>query len=307
MGCGSAFAFVSVLVITSDLFKSKYFATMVGVTQMLAALGAMSGQMPIGLLLSSIGWRHTMFVLSFIGVALTFASWYLVNYSKTKQPVEPVISTTIRANLKLIMSKPQTWYVALYACLLWAPMSGFASLWGVPFLTAMDNLSQSEAAFLSSFMWLGLAIASPLLGMIATNVKNKAYPLAISALIGVASFALLLEFHFSSFVLGLLLLCAGASCAGQSLSFAVIKENNAASIKATAIAFNNMAVVISGAIFQPLIGRLISLNTSTGNISYNISDFKHGLTVILFAYVASFFIALFFIKERNFKELHTIS
>src|SRR6478752_2079582 len=32
MGSGSAFAFVSVLVVTADLFKSRYFATITGIT-----------------------------------------------------------------------------------------------------------------------------------------------------------------------------------------------------------------------------------------------------------------------------------
>src|SRR3990167_1541026 len=47
MGFGSAFAFVSVLVVTAGLFSSRHFAVMTGMTQMLAALGAMSGQLPV--------------------------------------------------------------------------------------------------------------------------------------------------------------------------------------------------------------------------------------------------------------------
>lgn len=303
MGFGSAFAFVSVLVVTADLFKSKYFAAMTGVTQMLAAFGAMAGQMPISALLSHIDWRNTLLVLSVIGVVLSGIVWKFLNYERTSvAPIKTQGRMQLKVNLKKIATHSQTWYVAFYACLLWAPMSSFASLWGVPFLMNVDHLSQNTAAFLCSLMWLGLAVASPLLGMLSTGLNNRVMPLAISALVGAIAFYLVVQGHFSPFLLGILLFLAGAACAGQALSFAVVKENNLDSEKATAIAFNNMAVVISGAIFQPLIGKLIESDKTGSVSSYNINHFKGGLFIVLFAYIIGFLVALFCIKEPSEKR-----
>ena len=68
-----------------------------------------------------------------------------------------------------------------------------------------------------------------------------------------------------------------------------------------------MAVVISGAIFQPLIGKLISFH-SVGNANhYSVHDFKYGLSIIFFAYVISFIVALFFIKETNIYSYKSLS
>jgi MFS family permease len=299
MGSGSAFAFVSVLVVTADLFPAKYFAALVGVTQMLAALGAMAGQMPVGVLLDKVGWRDTMLILSLIGLVLALVVWCLVNYTKIK-PRGTVIPSNIRDDLKKILCQPQTWYIALYSCLLWAPMSGFASLWGVPFITSVHHFNQTESALLCSFMWLGLAFASPLLGILSTAMQNRVFPLALAAFIGTVSFGLVLEFEFSKVVLGALLFLAGAACSGQALCFAVIKENNPLSIKGTAIAFNNIAVVISGAIFQPLIGKFISVSAGQ---DYNPDNFKHALSILFFCYLIAFFIAVIFIKETKGKSL----
>lgn len=297
MGSGSAFAFVSVLVVTADLFKSKYFATITGITQMLAALGAMTGQMPISLLVAHIGWRVTLFVLFFIGCLLAIAVWKLLNYEKNSTIKKISKQTITKSNLKAIVSEPQTWFIALYSCLLWAPMSSFASLWGVPFLTKVYHFEQTQAAFLCSLMWLGLALASPLLGMISTASQNRVYPLAVSALIGALSFYFVLEFNLSASAVGILLFLAGAACSGQALSFTVVKENNLASAKATAIAFNNMAVVISGALFQPIIGKLLASDEINSNELYDIHNFKNVLMIVLFSYVLSFLIAAFLIKE----------
>jgi MFS family permease len=302
MGSGSAFAFVSVLVVTADLFPSKYFAALVGVTQMLAAFGAMAGQMPIGMLLTSIGWRATMLLIAFVGIVLAVIVLVMVKYPK-KPTASKSILCTVKADLPKIMSNPQSWYIAFYSCLLWAPMSGFASLWGVPYLTSFDKLSHADAAWICSFMWLGLALASPFLGVVSTAVKNRIYPLSIAGLIGLISFGLILECEFSKMALAILLFLAGAACSGQALSFAVIKENNPDSIKATAIAFNNMAVVISGAIFQPLIGKFVVTHSANNVISYDPASFKYGLSILLLAYLMAFLIPLFLIKESKLHKL----
>jgi len=289
MGLGSAFAFVSVLVVTAELFHSKYFAIMTGVTQMLAAFGAMAGQMPMSELVMYIGWRHTLYILFLIGMVLSILVWNLLTYERKMELTYSSSLHTYINSLKKIISHRQTWYTAVYACLLWAPMSSFASLWGVPFLVTVHHLSQTNAAFLCSLMWLGLATASPLLGIFSNIIQLKVLPLAMSALIGAIAFYCVLEGNFSVIFLGLFLFLAGAACAGQALSFALVKENNSYSVKGVALAFNNMAVVISGALFQPLLGKLIDLN--------NPACFKHGLYIIFMAYLIAFFMAVFFIRE----------
>lgn len=304
MGIGSAFAFVSVLVMASRLFNSKWFPILTGITQMLAALGAMSGQLPIRLLINDFGWRDTMYILGAIGIALAFILACLLNNSEHKSSRE--VSqydnefTSIKSSLKLIVVNPQSWLIAIYACLLWAPMSGFASLWGVSFLEKFDGLSVNSAALYCSMMWLGLAVGSPLLGVFATLINKKTIPLTLSALVGIISFGFALYFHMHGATLILCLFFSGAACSGQALSFRLVKENNPQQIRGVAIAFNNMAVVISGVIFQPLIGWLLRTTDINGLVNIQFS-----LSVILIAYAASFFIALFLIRDTIEKSFET--
>jgi hypothetical protein len=223
-----------------------------------------------------------------------------MNYEKKDQRLcHFSTAPKISASLRTIITNPQTWYIAIYACLLWAPMSGFASLWGVPFLISADNLSADSAAFYCSFMWLGLALASPVLGIFSSLINNKWMPLVLSALIGIVSFGFVLGMQLSGPTLALMLFFAGAACSGQALSFAVVRDNNSDAIKGSAIAFNNMAVVISGAIMQPLIGHLISGEKIDTLKNYTLIDYKRGLIVVLIAYVVSAVVALFFIRERK--------
>jgi MFS family permease len=99
---------------------------------------------------------------------------------------------------------------------------------------------------------------------------------------------------------GVLLFLTGAACSGQALSFALVKENNLPSNNAAAIGFNNMAVVVAGAIFQPVIGKLIQLHMPEQveqRIHYSSYDFQFGLSILPLCFGLALFISLFFIRE----------
>ena len=305
MGTGSAFAFISVLVVTADLFPSKYFSILTGVTQMLAAFGAMIGQLPLSILVNAIGWRSTLFLLTIIGLLLTVSVWHFLRYKKESK-VPMINCRELIHSLQKVINKKQTWIVGAYAMLLWAPMSCFTSLWGVPYLMVVYGLKQTVAASLMASMWLGLALASPVLGWFSTVAKSRTLPLWLSAFIGSISFAIILIYPATNIpFIAILLFIAGAACSGQALSFTSIKENNDSSNKGTAIAFNNMAVVVSGAILQPLIGKIlqvlhpvaVSNLVSEQTTVYATMPFKQSMLVVLFCYLIGAIIAFFFIKE----------
>ncbi len=295
MGFGSAFAFVSVLVVTADLFSSKHFATLTGVTQMLASFGAMSGQLPVHVLVNYLGWRHTLFCFAFIGFLIALLVYCFLRYEK--KLILVLNSKSSGSHFKAIVASRQTWAIAAYACLLWAPMSAFTSLWGVPFLINVDHFSAGTAAFICSLMWVGLAVASPLLGIISTRYQQRKIFLVLSAGIGAVVFAMVLFWQMNAVMVAILLLLAGAACSGQALSFTVVKENNAVPVVGTALALNNMAVVISGALFQPFIGGMLHYMAGHGSLTYRIA-----LSGVFAAYLLGCGVAYLFINEP--KQLH---
>lgn len=292
MGSGSAFAFVSVLVVIADVFPSRLFATMTGVTQMLAALGAIAGQLPVHVLVSYLGWRSTMYLFAFTGTIIAILVFYFLRYNKTFEKNTRLNQARLCEKLIIVIKKRQTWYVSVYACALWAPMSAFSSLWGVPFLSKVNHLSENQASFICSLMWVGLAIASPLVCYLSTRFNCRRLFLAYLSAFGLIVFTIVLFFHVSNIECAILLFLVGATCSGQALSFTVVKELSPNYLVATAIAFNNMAVVLSGAIFQPLIGWLLSRHGSD-----SIMNYRHAFTVILIAYLGGYLVSLFLIEE----------
>ena len=312
MGFGSAFAFIAVLVVISDLFPERYFAFMAGVTQLIAALGALLGEVPIVRGVALFGWRKTMAVIALGGILLAVIVFVFVRYRKhhSSSALEP---GQIFRSLRQICNNKQTWFLGIYACLLWAPMATFASLWGVPFIKKIVNIPQDQAASLVSMMWIGIAIGSPLLGWFSDKIALRKIPLILIALLGTLSMALVI---FAADLVDLIVLrgclfLSGFACAGQVLSFAVVKENNRYRNHAAAIGFNNMGVVLAGFLFQPLAGKFIENHRSISLLRdnfdhYTAYDYQAGLILMPLCYLLGCLIALFFIRETHCQRMDTL-
>jgi MFS family permease len=93
----------------------------------------------------------------------------------------------------------------------------------------------------------------------------------------------------------------GLAAAGQSLAFAVVQDRNNPATVGTAIGINNMFVVISGAIFQPIASVLLSSvwngQKFQGAPVFTIQNYQVALAVLPVIFVLGWFIVRFWIKE----------
>jgi len=294
MGFGSAFAFLSVLTVAARYFNPKYFAMLAGIAQLLAALGAIGGELPIAWLNGHLGWRYSFILFLIIALLLIFC----ILMAFRDIPVEckiPPQSEKVHSSLKEILKSGQTWLVGCYALLNWAPMTAFASLWGVPFLMAKYHLSLNMAATLCSLLWVGVGLSSPVMGVLSDVIKSRKLVLIGTALCGALAFLGLLYLKDLSLVsVGILLFFGGMGSSGQIVSFAVIKDRTLPHRTSAAIGFNNMAEVASGIIMQPLIGKLIVLS---GFAATSLAAYHASLWILPACQGLCVLLALFFIRE----------
>jgi len=163
MGIGSAFAFVGVLVVAARWFPGRYFAFLVGVAQLLAAVGALSGELPLAALLETFSWRVVVMILGGVGMVLTILCLVVVRDNPEKNRHIPY-SHHLMSELKEIVKSAQTWWIALYAFCGWGPVAVFAALWGMPYLRVRYDIPVTKAALAMAMVWVGLGITSPILG-----------------------------------------------------------------------------------------------------------------------------------------------
>ena len=296
MGFSSAFAFISVLTTAARYFHPRYFAMLVGIAQLLAALGAIGGAVPIAWLNANFGWRY-----SFIGF-MVFGLLLIAAIAVAFQGVEmrckmPPKRERVHMSLSSILSNPQTWIIGIYAFCNWAPITAFASLWGVPFLMSKYGLSLSTAASYISLIWLGVGCSSPFIGALSDYLKQRKLLLILSPLLGGIGLFLVVYTVLSPWLLCLMLFIAGLGSSGQVLSFAVVNDYTDTERRSAAIGFNNMAVVASGVLVQPLIGKLIEAHAPLATGTYPLASFTSSLWLLPVFDAVCVFFALFLLQE----------
>ena len=306
IGIGSAFSFIGVLVLVSRWFPPKQFALLAGVAQLMSSVGAMFGEMPLAKLIEIVGWRNASFILSFIGLILAMCIWLVIrDYpDHMEHPTHRRLWREEWQRLHAVCSRSYTWITGAYACTIWTPIAVFAALWGVPYLQQKFGISVLTASGMCSMIWLGIGVGSPLLGWVSDHIRSRRISLAISALFGLVSTVFLLYVpDVSAGSMYLVLFFLGIGAGGQTVSFAVVKDNNPPELVGTASGFNNLSVLIGAAVFQPLVGVFLHSFGEWQQIDgvqiYSIASYNNALIILPLCYGISLFLTLFVLKESH--------
>jgi MFS family permease len=309
MGFGGAFSFVGTLVLASRWLPMRYFPVIVGGLLSIGSLAAIAGQVPMSIAVEAFGWRNCFKFLFFLGVVLAICYWLFIrDWPSDAEPLDNLSKNkhNIFSILIEVFTKPQTYFMAIYSFAIWSPITVFAALWGIPFVSAVYQVSIPVASTVAMMIWIGIAVGSPLFGEWSERIGKRCFPLSISALVGLIAALMILYVPMSIGWMYFMMFIFGMGAAGQSLIFAVVQDNSNSKIAGTAMGFNNLAVVAGGAICQPLAGYLLRLNwngtVQSGIPVYNAFAFKQAMVILPVCYAAALVMSLVFIKETFCKN-----
>lgn len=314
MGIGSAFSFSGALMLIARWFPPQYFAVLSGIVQLMSSIGAIAGQVPLAISIHHWGWRHSMWGLTIIGAILAAAIWFVVHdFPASHQQQADVIHHPQQKpkGLRQILRSKETRWIAGYSFLIWAPVTTFAGLWGVPFLVAAYQLSTASASIACAFIWLGIGIGSPLSGWLSETLQNRTIVLTGCSLLGLVSALLVIYVNLPLAALYVFLFLLGIAGGGQSLAFCVVKDISHPNSIGTSIGINNMATVAGGALLQPFIGWLLwmswrgAMNGSTP--LYGITEYHLGLAIIPACYLLASLVSAFRIAETHCQARYLVS
>lgn len=310
VGFGSSFAFVGGLKLVSLWLPAERFASASGVMVALGSLGAMAGDVLLTSLVSTTGWRATNMMTAACGVVLTIVLFILLR-NGSEQSAKNNTSTNVNFSdifkgLWEAFKTPQFWKAGFVGCLLYMPTSAFAELWAIPYLKEARGLSDHDAASVVSLIFLGWVIGGPVFGFLSDRFKNRLVPMFIGSTLGLIVFAYMLYApHHSLNMLRALFILLGFGVSSKIVIFAVARESTSSVIGGTVIACTNMMVMVSGVIFQPLIGVLLDMNWTgalleNGVRLYSASNFMFALSVLPVGTVVAL-ITICFMKETHGK------
>ena len=259
MGIGSSFAVVSSLKLANLWFPAKRFALLTGLMVTFGMLGAIGGQTVLAPLVDSLGWRHSMMLLSLIGLLLAGLICGLVRNGEKFTALQLSHQTnSYWLGLKNILLTRQAWLMALYGGLMFAPTVAFGELWGVPYLISLFGVTRHVAAQVLSLIFVGWAIGSPVFGIL-TGYFNKNLLFMWLAPLGclVTMAWILFVDHHSITPVALLLFFFGFFSSAFLAVFSLLKETTPERSVGTAMGFLNTLNELGPALLLPLFGWLL--------------------------------------------------
>jgi len=305
IGIGGAFSAVGTMKLITLWFPPQRFAWVSGLMMTVGMLGAVGGETPLAYSVSLLGWRTTMALGAVVGALLALLLWFLVRDHREQEIIEheeiPEIKSGFLFYLTELMKKPSSWLISLYSGLAFAPISSFGGLWGVPFLMEEYHLTRPSAAGLTSLIFIGFAMGSPLAGWWSDKIRRRKPVMVVGTVLGMAMLLLVLYSPTkSTLLLGILLWGFGYFTSFFFVSFAYMREINNPRSSGMSIGFINMFNAACGALSEPLIGKLLDMRWDHHMLHgvrwFSIENYQHALTALPIGMLLAL-ILLLFIKE----------
>ena len=305
-GIGASCAFIGCAKLASMWFPPHKMPVVLGMTVFLGALGGSAAGAGVAVIVEHIGWRAMLYGMSIIGFVLSAIIFIVVRdrivpQSSSKSSAKNK-SVGLLAGLKQAIHTPQIVLAALFVSCMYLPLSIFGDAWGNTFLMKVYGLSHVDAASANSALYLGFCLGSPLFGWLATQYQNIPVILKSCCAILIALIYPLLWMpqivtgHVTIFTF-----LIGFVIAGQTLIFTLAVANGTHAISGSVAGFVNMLSMISGALFQYLIGVYLDW-TWAGTIVDDVREYDiHHMQIAVSCILVGMMIALtlgLFLKNK---------
>jgi predicted MFS family arabinose efflux permease len=305
IGVGSGFAAICSMKLATLLFPPKQFPFLLGLMITFGMTGSIMGGGPLAVVVESVGWRNALYGLIALGIILALLVIWLVQEKKhvAAEVKRPEKNHHVLHGLMQVISYKQSWTIAGYGGLMFAPTSIFGGLWGVPFLMQAYDLDKPAVASLVSLLFLGWVIGGPLTGLIVGNFKKKRPTLLIGSLGALTCMSCILYIPaLPLFLLSAAIFLFGLFSSCFLPTFTIMKEIHDDAYSGAALGFMNTANMLSGMVGLPLVGFLLNYlwdgSMLDGVQHYTTSNYIYSLSLLPLMMLVSIGL-LGFIKEEK--------
>jgi sugar phosphate permease len=260
VGAGAACGFIGTLKISTLWFPIEKLGRAIGLTMLLGTLGATFGGAPLGLMVENLGWRYAFTIVAVVGFSLAFTIYLIVRDrpAETNTKILPTNTKSVLSGLFQVITTKQIWLLAIFGCFMYVPLAVVADLWGTHFVVELYHIDCKIAASMITTIYIGVAVGSPLTVMLSDYTKNRKLAMYLAAIGSLIFYSIIIyvrdipiEWMYVFMFLG------GFAFTGQNLAFAAVAESMPLSSSGVAVGFLNMIVMLSGVIFEPLVGALL--------------------------------------------------
>ncbi len=297
-GIGGACCFVSTMRLASQWFSPKKLALATGLIVTSGMVGGLFAQLPMSSIINYFGhWQAAYQFIMSVEIILAILVFVLVRNNRQQWLSKNSNVRGFLNNITAALKHPATWLAGLYTSLLNLPITLLGAIWGQLYLTQVFKLSQISAATITSFLFFGVMIGSPLYGYISDHIRSRRKPMVVGALSSLIIILMIMLNHHSSIIL----LCSlffslGLLSSSQVLGYTIVSESSSTNINSTSMGIASVLVMCGGTFLQPYFGWILKPTTHSALhplVTYSSQSFFYALLIFPIAFALSLIIIKF--------------
>ena len=264
IGVGMACVLMGAMKVFILRFPPEKFATLAGLLVSVGTFGSIAAASPLAYLASTIGWRTTFILSGGITTLLAFlAFWVLGGEKRGNEDLLPSSSDQgigVFESMRLILSSLTFWQLGAVAFFRYGTIVGLQGLWLGPYLMDIKGYSPVRTGNVLILMAVGSILGGPIAGRLSdrTFASSKGvtlwglslYALSLLPLIGVMKIQ-------SPFWYSLIFFFIGFFNSFGIVIYSHAKELFPVTISGTVMTFVNFFSMGGGAVFMPVLGKII--------------------------------------------------
>jgi MFS family permease len=272
---GSSCAFLGALKTAATWLPMSWFPVAVGLTNTLGVAGGILGQAYLNHLITHQGWRGALSEIVYAGCVLSVALWLFlrgparvssaVAFETGSQATPRCQPYGLGKSLRSCLLNPKAWAIALYAgIMVGVVVNAFSELYDVVFLEKAFGVTSQSAAWISSMVFLGIAVGGPLHGVLAGYFGRSRWIqwACVATLVCFVMVIVVMGVGRTFPIQGLFVLyfLVGFFVSSMLLSFPMMSDLFSAEHQAMGFGFLNMLIAFSGFVFQSGLGWMLHVS-----------------------------------------------
>lgn len=309
--------FIPTLKVVSQWFRAREFALMSGILQAAGGLGILGATWILGLLATRFVWRVPFHFIAACTALIVAAVWLWVRDRPTDMgwpSVAQIEGRTEEANpvqgkiglwqgVRRVVSEGMFWPVAVWFFFDCGIFFAFGGLWAGPYLMHTYSLSKGQAGAILSMTAWAMIFGSPLLGVLSEKLlksRKKTFILCTSLLVVLLLFLNIFPAGLPLAVLYLwFFLFSVSSSAIVIMGFTSTKELFPVEIAGTSVGTVNFFPFFGGAVFMPVLGRVLDAYPKTAAGGYPVDGYHMILVILLLASLIA--LACTFVMKETYR------
>lgn len=315
-GFGGAFCFLSCVRLASRWFPPRKMALVVGLLVTFAMTGAMVAQTPFTVLTDDFGWREVLRGDAAVGLLLLFVVFaFIKDYpagseAAVKEQHSALAEIGFWASMQGALSNLQNWMAGIYASLINLPVFILGATWGGLYLVQIDHMTRAQSSLVTSMLFLGLIIGSPLSGWFSDRIRQRKLPMILGSVVSlIIVLIVMFTSHLSFIALMGLFFIWGIAGSTQIVAYPLVAESNPAYLTGSSESVASV-LIMSGGFMIGVFPRLLNLHWSHTVVNsipvYSFGDYRLALSVLPIAFFISL-LAAFALKETHCQSLESVS